>query len=356
MQFDAAIGEAGDDGVVGDHDDGAALLVKFAQQAQDDLFVLGVEVSGGLVGKHDAGIVDKSAGDADALLLASGKLRGQVMGALAKADALEGVEGLLLVGHAVEVLRQHDVFKCGEKRDEMELLEDEADFFGAHAVEFGGGDIGDVLAVEPDFAGRGAVETADEIDQGGFSGTAGAHDGNPFAGRDGERKGVERANDAVGSFGAGGIDAVHVDELDHGYSPLRMMEGCTRRKRVMGRMAARRATAMLPAITRGSTLKRGTTGAWKLTRPIQAATPIPMMKPRMAPAAPRAAASAATNPLTMPWEAPSAFMMAKSRRRSSTHPMSVESTQSDAVRMMRMVAESSVARVLPSTRASPSMI
>ena len=39
MQFDAAVGQAGDDGVVGDHHDGASLLVQFAQQAQDDFFV-----------------------------------------------------------------------------------------------------------------------------------------------------------------------------------------------------------------------------------------------------------------------------------------------------------------------------
>ena len=44
----------------------------------------------------------------------------------------------------------------------------------------------------------------------------------------------------------------------------------------MGSTAEINATAMLPASTYGNTLKRGTTGAWKLTRPIQAATPIPI--------------------------------------------------------------------------------
>ena len=38
--------------------------------------------------------------------------------------------------------------------------------------------------------------------------------------------------------------------------------------------------------------------AWKFTRPIQAATPMPMANPSTAPMAPRAAASAAKNPLT----------------------------------------------------------
>src|SRR5258708_20149586 len=84
-----------------------------------------------------------------------------------------------------------------------------------------------------------------------------------------------------------------------------------RRSIVMGRMADIRATATLPANTYGKTLKRGTTGAWKLTRPIQTATPMPTKKPRIAPTAPMAAASAAKNPLTRRSEAPRAFMIAK---------------------------------------------
>src|ERR1700687_4534369 len=83
-------------------------------------------------------------------------------------------------------------------------------------------------------------------------------------------------------------------------------------------MAEMRATATLPAKTYGKTLKRGTTGAWKLARPIQMATPMPMKKPRIAPTAPMAAASAAKNPLTNRSEAPRAFIMAKARGRSKT--------------------------------------
>jgi hypothetical protein len=75
MQFDAAVGQARHDGIVRHHHNGAPLLVKFAQQAQDDFFVDGVEVAGGLVGEHDLRIVDEGARDADPLLLASGELR-----------------------------------------------------------------------------------------------------------------------------------------------------------------------------------------------------------------------------------------------------------------------------------------
>ena len=113
-----------------------------------------VQIARGLVGQHDLGIVDQCAGDADALLLAAGKLRGQVVGAVFQSHALQGVERFLLVGHAVEVLRQHDVFERSEIGNQMELLKDEADFFRAHPVQVLRRDAGDIFAVEPDLARR----------------------------------------------------------------------------------------------------------------------------------------------------------------------------------------------------------
>jgi hypothetical protein len=106
----------------------------------------------------------------------------------------------------------------------------------------------------------------------------------------------------------------------------------------------------------GITLKRGVTAALKFASPIHAATPIPMPKPSSAPTAPITAASAAKNPLISLSEAPSAFIMAKSRRRSSTQPVNVASTHSAAVRIMRIAEASNAARVFPSTRPSASMI
>jgi hypothetical protein len=94
---------------------------------------------------------------------------GRVMGAIAQAHAGESVDGFFFVGHAVEVLRQHHVFDGGEKWDEMKLLKDESDFLGAHAIQVRGRNAGDVLAVEPDFAGAGTVEAADQIDQRRFT-------------------------------------------------------------------------------------------------------------------------------------------------------------------------------------------
>jgi len=70
----------------------------------------------------------------------------------------------------MEILGEHDVFERREIRHEMELLEDEADFFRAVANEIGFAEARDVMAVHGDAAGRGGVEAAKNIDERGFAG------------------------------------------------------------------------------------------------------------------------------------------------------------------------------------------
>ena len=95
------------------------------------------------------------------------------MRALFQSHALEGFEGFLLVGHAVKILGQHDVFESGEIGNQMKLLEDEADFFRAHAIQFSRRNVGDVFAIQPNLAGSRTIQAADQIDQSGFAGTRG---------------------------------------------------------------------------------------------------------------------------------------------------------------------------------------
>ena len=49
MQLDAPVGQTRHDRIVRDHHDGASLLVKLAQQAQDNLFVGRIKIPRGLV-------------------------------------------------------------------------------------------------------------------------------------------------------------------------------------------------------------------------------------------------------------------------------------------------------------------
>src|ERR1044071_5396883 len=157
MKLQAAIGETGNNRIMRDHDDGASLGVHFTQLAENDFFIHGVKVAGRLVGQNDVRIVYKSAGDADALLLAAGKLRRQMLGAVFEADLVERGQRFGLVRHAMKVLRQHDVFKRREIWDQVELLEDETDLFRAEAVQLRGSHPGDVRAVDPDLAASGLI-------------------------------------------------------------------------------------------------------------------------------------------------------------------------------------------------------
>ena len=195
VQVHAAVGEARHHRIVRDHHDGAALLVELAQQAQHDLFVLRVEIAGGLVGEDDARIVDERARDAHALLLASGKMRRQMLRAVGQPHPLQRLERFALVGHAVEVLRQHHVLERRQVGDQVELLEDEADLLGAEAVQLGVGERGHVLAFEIDLARGGAVQAADQIHQRGLPRARGTHHRQPLAGLDVQRDIVERADD-----------------------------------------------------------------------------------------------------------------------------------------------------------------
>ncbi len=89
VEGDAALRERGHLRVVRDHDDGVALAWRSVRRSATMRLVGLVEVAGGLVGEQDGRVVDEGAGDADALLLAAGKLAGQMLGALAEADFVE---------------------------------------------------------------------------------------------------------------------------------------------------------------------------------------------------------------------------------------------------------------------------
>src|SRR5437868_307111 len=127
-QFNAAIGLPCDFGIMRDHQNRVAGIVQLAENVDDDSFVGFVEVAGGLVSKNQLRLIDQSARDGYPLLLATGKLRGQMREAVAEAHAFEGFFGLFFVRDAVKILRKHYVFERGQIRHQMELLKNEAYF------------------------------------------------------------------------------------------------------------------------------------------------------------------------------------------------------------------------------------
>ena len=80
-----------------------------------------------------------------------------------QSHALQSLQSFLLVGHAVEILRQHDVFQRREIGNQMKLLEDKTNLLCPNPVQFRGRHACDILAIEPDFAGSGPVEAANQI-------------------------------------------------------------------------------------------------------------------------------------------------------------------------------------------------
>jgi hypothetical protein len=66
----------------------ALFLTGFADQGQGESGIFPVEISGGLVGQHEFGLVGERTGHGHPLLLASGKLMGAVMQTVAQAHAV----------------------------------------------------------------------------------------------------------------------------------------------------------------------------------------------------------------------------------------------------------------------------
>src|SRR5579871_1179974 len=90
----------------------------------------------------------------------------------------------LLPLEALQVERQGDVFDAGQARQEIEELKDEADLVASKASQVVIGERRHGLTINANLAGRGSVQSADEIQERGLPGARGAHDGDHFAALD----------------------------------------------------------------------------------------------------------------------------------------------------------------------------
>ncbi len=201
---------------MGNHDDGHAELgLEFTEKGENGFAGGGVEVASGFIREKDFGAIDEGAGDGDALLFAAGKLRGAMAEAVGEADAFEGfadARGTLGAIDFGEAEGEFDIFLESHARQEVERLEDHADRVTAIPGEFERRERGDVLAEGDNGAGGGAVESGDEIQQGGLSGAGRAEEGEKFVWENGERDIVDGAD---GGF-THGVVAGDTVELDGG--------------------------------------------------------------------------------------------------------------------------------------------
>jgi len=98
-----AAGVLGDVFGVGDQYDRTPFGVKLFEQSEDFIAALAVQGAGGLVGENHRRVIHQGAGNGDALLLATGKFRGTMAGAVAETEAREqprGALGALVLGQA----------------------------------------------------------------------------------------------------------------------------------------------------------------------------------------------------------------------------------------------------------------
>jgi hypothetical protein len=121
--------------------------------------------------------------------LAAGDLVGAVVGAFFEADEAEELESTSPALFAADTgvdERQLDVAHDGEAREEVEALENEADFVAAELGELAVFVARNELAVEEVLALAGGVEEPEDVHEGAFAGAGRSDDGHKFTRGDGE--------------------------------------------------------------------------------------------------------------------------------------------------------------------------
>jgi hypothetical protein len=196
---------------VGDRDDGDPLAFDPVELGEDRLAGVGVEVAGGLVGEQHRRLVYQRPRDRDPLFLPARQLRRLVVEPVAQSEAPEQVCGPVARVARVERRRKRDVLDGGERRQQVKVLEDEADRLLARRRALGDGEVRHVRPREEPPAVRRVVEQPEHVEQRRFAGAARADDGDELAGRGREVDGVER-DDRLGA--AAGVPLRHPVEFD----------------------------------------------------------------------------------------------------------------------------------------------
>ena len=135
VEVDGAGGAGGGVRVVGDHDDGLAMIpAQRFEQRQDLVSRLAVEIPGGFVRQDQGRVRDERAGDAHALLFAARELPRMMAQAVGKANRGEGQADLTPATGGAQMgqqQRQLDVPLGGQGGEEVVELEDESHVSGA---------------------------------------------------------------------------------------------------------------------------------------------------------------------------------------------------------------------------------
>ena len=166
LQFDDALRMLRHFHIVGDDHHGVAALVQLAEDRQHFLAGLGVQRAGRFVRQDNFAAVDQRARDADALLLAAGKLAGLVVFAPLQAQPRQQLRRSLppLIAPGVGVDgRNFNVAQRAEIGHQVVTLEDKADMLAAQAGQFVRRQVGGVLAADVVVAAIRHIEAAHDV-------------------------------------------------------------------------------------------------------------------------------------------------------------------------------------------------
>ncbi len=186
LERDDALESGADRWIVRDDDDGFASVCQLPEQVLDDASGLAIKVASGFIGHHDWGVVRQGAGDGRTLLLATGQGRRQLVGMLADADLVQQLLGaklaLVLRDDFDEIHRQQHVFENGQRRNQLEELEHDADVLAAPACQRTLVERVDINAVDHHRALARVIDACEHIEQGRFAAAGLADDRDVLAG------------------------------------------------------------------------------------------------------------------------------------------------------------------------------
>ena len=208
LERHGAAGETGDVALVRRDDHGGARGGEAAEQLDHRPRGVGVEIARGFVGGDDRRIVGERARNRDALLLAAGERRRQLVRAVGQTDVREQLErALAALAHrpgSQEIHRQRHVLGDGQRRQQLEELEHDPHRRAAEAGERALGRTAERHAGHRDVTRGRAVDPADQVEQRRLAAAGFARDGDELAGSDVEIDlGESRERSGRGGVGLG---------------------------------------------------------------------------------------------------------------------------------------------------------
>ena len=203
----------GEAGIVRDDDErGLFFTDQLQEQLQYGDAVARIEIAGGFIGKENVRLIDDGTRDGDALLFAAGELGREVIGAVGETYFGQGGECLIAMVFPRDGAGDHDIFQCGEFRQQVIVLEYVADALIAEARLLGTGERVEIDAIDDDLPRLRCFQSRQGVKQRGLPGAAGAAEEDFFPALDGE---IDPFQDSEGLFSQT-IRASQVGGFDQG--------------------------------------------------------------------------------------------------------------------------------------------